>query len=256
MKKLNHKGAGRGVHKPAVIYPKGARPGLSLIFLLSLLSLLYPDSWALAKIFKYVDSNGITHFSNAPGGGRYQEWKKVAESYKDGKRMPTEKNKDKIAKVVELASKKYGVSSDLVKAVIKAESNFNPWAISAKGAMGMMQLMPETARQYGVEDPFDPWENIHGGVRHLDYLLTQYNHDIERALAAYNAGKGWVEQYNGVPPFPETIDYINRVIYYYQNPGALHSKRLVNHHKKVKRANKIFVYVSPGGVVLFTNVRQ
>lgn len=255
VKKLNHKGTRREVAKPAVIYLKSARHGLSLIFLLPLLSLFYPNDWATAKIFKYVDSNGIIHLSNVPGNRKYQEWIKVPGTSNNRMRKSPVESKDKITKVVEVASSKYGINSDLIRAVIRTESNFNPGAISPKGAMGLMQLMPDTARQYKVDNPFDPGENIHGGVQHLNYLLSEYNYDLKRALAAYNAGKGSVDQFNGVPPFPETVDYINRVLYYYQNPGFLRGNQATLRHK-IKRAIKIFRYVSPDGVILFTNVRQ
>ena len=228
---------------------------LALIFLLPLVSILCLNSLAVAKMFKYVSSSGIIHLSNVPGTEGYQAWEEVPEGYNGRRRKASVKEKDEITKAVELAARRYGVNSNLVKAVIKTESNFNPQAISPKGAMGLMQLMPETAKQYGVENPFNLWENIQGGVQHLDYLLSKYDYNLERVLAAYNAGKGQVERYNGVPPFPETIDYINRVFYYYQNPRTLHSGQVANHNR-TKKANKIFRYVSPNGVVLFTNVRQ
>ncbi|HAD08818.1 MAG TPA: lytic transglycosylase domain-containing protein [Porticoccaceae bacterium] len=108
------------------------------------------------------------------------------------------------------------VDRGLVKAVIHTESGFNPKALSKPGAQGLMQLMPATAEQYGVTDPFDPSENVRAGTRHLKYLLDRYDR-IELALAAYNAGEGNVEKYGGVPPFPETQDYIKRVISRYQH---------------------------------------
>jgi soluble lytic murein transglycosylase len=209
----------------------------------------------MAKIFKYVDSNGIVHLSNAPNSERYQEWKGVRDSYQIKTRKVSPGGKDRFTNIIELASRKYGVNSDLIKAVIKSESNFNPQAISPKGAMGLMQLMPETLELYEIKDPFDPWENIRGGVQHLNHLLDHYNGDLELVLAAYNAGKGRVDQYNGVPPFPETIDYIDRVLYYYQNADVLNNDPAINKDKK-RIAKKIFRYFYANGVVLFTNVRQ
>ncbi len=112
--------------------------------------------------------------------------------------------------VIEEAAGVWGVDADLVRAVIEVESAFEPRAVSAKGAMGLMQLMPATARQYGVADLFDPRANIDAGTRHLRTLLDRY--DLSLALAAYNAGAGAVDRYGGVPPYRETKDYVRRVM--------------------------------------------
>jgi soluble lytic murein transglycosylase-like protein len=108
-------------------------------------------------------------------------------------------------------AERHGVSADLVRAVIQAESGFNRYAVSPKGAMGLMQLMPATARDLGVRDPFLPSENIRGGVAYLAGLLSRFNQDVEHALAAYNAGPARVDQYNGVPPYRETRNYVKKI---------------------------------------------
>jgi hypothetical protein len=114
--------------------------------------------------------------------------------------------------VVSAASNRTNINPDLILSMIHVESGFNPNAISPKGAQGLMQLMPETAARLGVADPLDPVANVDGGTRYLRELLARYNNDLIKALAAYNAGPERVERFNGVPPYPETITYVSRVI--------------------------------------------
>ena len=110
------------------------------------------------------------------------------------------------------ASYHNNLSPELVRSVVRAESGFNPKARSGKGAQGLMQLMPQTASQMGVKNPFDPVENLEGGTRYLSALLGRYNNDLPIALAAYNAGPERVQQYHGIPPYPETIAYVNKIL--------------------------------------------
>jgi hypothetical protein len=109
------------------------------------------------------------------------------------------------------AARKHDVDAALVSAVIKAESDYDPRTVSNKGARGLMQLMPATAKRFGVTNSFDPEENIYGGTRYLRWLLTKFDNNADLAVAAYNAGEGNVNKYNGVPPFRETVNYINRI---------------------------------------------
>ena len=118
---------------------------------------------------------------------------------------------------IQTASSKYHVDSDLIRAVIKQESSFNPYSISSSGAQGLMQLMPETADALGVEDPWDVAQNIDAGTRYLRDQLSTFNGDLRLSLAAYNAGPNNVLKYNGVPPYAETRDYIQKVLTYYKD---------------------------------------
>lgn len=119
--------------------------------------------------------------------------------------------------IISEASKKYNVDEKLIRAVIKQESGFNPSATSYCGAQGLMQLMPETAQGLGVKDAYDPRDNIMGGTRYLSQLLGQFDGNMTKTIAAYNAGPGAVQQFGGVPPYSETQDYVNKVLGYYED---------------------------------------
>jgi soluble lytic murein transglycosylase-like protein len=117
--------------------------------------------------------------------------------------------------IIERYASRYGIDPTLVRAVIQVESNFNPLCVSHKGARGLMQLMPETARRFGVKNIHDPEQNIHGGVKYLSYLMRLFNEDMPRVLAGYNAGENAVLKYGGIPPYAETSTYVTRALTVY-----------------------------------------
>lgn len=157
----------------------------------------------LEKVTFYKDSN--IH--------RYQNW-----GSSEYDLLPSySKNRNSYDDLIRTAASQSGVDRALIKAVIHTESGFNPQALSKPGAQGLMQLMPATAARYNVGNPFDPKENIAAGTRHLRYLMQRYNNNLEKVLAAYNAGERNVEKYNGIPPFAETQDYVRRVISRYKH---------------------------------------
>jgi soluble lytic murein transglycosylase-like protein len=119
---------------------------------------------------------------------------------------------EKIREIVDEGAKQSGLDTALVRAVVRQESAYNPWATSTKGAQGLMQLMPSVQAQFGVTDPYDPKQNVGAGTRLLKQLLDQFDGDLPRALGAYNAGSARVEQWGGVPPFPETMQYVTGIL--------------------------------------------
>jgi soluble lytic murein transglycosylase-like protein len=170
---------------------------------------------AYADIYRYVDENGVMHITNLPTSPDYKLWiKERRVIIKAGIDMT------KYGPLIQKASDKYKVDYSLVKAVIKAESNFNHKAVSPKGAQGLMQLMPKTASTLQVKDSFEPESNIEGGVKYLRYLINVYNGHLQLALAAYNAGEKAVAKYGGIPPYNETQGYVKRVMSLYKQYSA------------------------------------
>lgn len=177
--------------------------------------LLVAADFAHADIYKYVDEEGVLHLTNVPSNHKAKYVLVMKE-----KRILLRYDIDvsKFDEYISNASNKHNIDPALIKAVIKAESNFNHRAVSPVGAQGLMQLMPATATQLQVDDAFHPEKNIEGGVRYLSYLLRLYHGNLTLALAAYNAGEGAVAKYhNQVPPYRETKNYVKRVLGFYHS---------------------------------------
>jgi soluble lytic murein transglycosylase-like protein len=200
---------------------------------------------AQADIYAFVDSNGVRHLSNVPNDPRYKlvmrtpaYSKKAAQasSYapsslyapgvmkgnlarKAARMKPfrvNEKNRQRFSADIHRVAAKYRLEPALLHAVISAESAYNPWAVSPKGAMGLMQLMPGTAKRFGVDNAYDPVANMNGGARYLRWLIDRFK-NVQLAVAAYNAGEGAVQKYgNQIPPYKETQTYVVRVLNFYQ----------------------------------------
>jgi soluble lytic murein transglycosylase-like protein len=179
---------------------------LTVLFLVSL------GPQAFSDIYRYKDESGVWHFTNVKNDARYRLYIRT-------RREKASTYIKKYEGIIEQASSRFGVASPLIKAIIKTESDFDHRAVSHKGAKGLMQLMPETADAMEVKDPYDPEENIFGGTRYLSRLLARFG-GIKKALAAYNAGPDLVEKYHGIPPIPETQDFVDKVMNYYRQYSA------------------------------------
>lgn len=172
---------------------------------------------SFADIYTYTDSQGIIHFTDRlPSKEKRATVNGFRVFEKSGRaKIAFNLSLDELESIIDQASIKHGLEKELVKAVIKAESNFDPKAVSKKGAIGLMQLMPKTAYSMGVDDIKDPYLNVDAGCRFLRRLIDRYEGDIELSLAAYNAGPTAVAKYKGIPPYKETINYVQKVIWYY-----------------------------------------
>lgn len=195
--------------------------------------LLAPAAVQAGGVYSYVDADGVVHFSNAPSDARYRRVTRtsdVAGVYRTTPRPPANGNGATAARSagaagydphIRTAADKYRIPVELLRAVMAVESNYNARALSEKGAVGLMQLMPHTAQDMYVGDIWDPAQNIDGGARYLRLLANQYQGDVVKTLAAYNAGPDAVRRAGGaVPNIPETREYVRRVLALYRDYRA------------------------------------
>jgi hypothetical protein len=200
-------------------------------------------SWAGASeaTFRRVDRDGVVHLTNAPtrpGFRRIAGWTGSSSGWLA---VPAAA-RGRYATEITAAAERYGIDPRLVHSVIRVESAFNPWAVSPKGARGLMQLMPHTAVTLGVRDAFNPVQNIDGGVRYLRILIDRYGGNLRLALAAYNAGPQAVDWYRGVPPYQETQQYVQRILALYGLADGTGPPEVV------------YRYEDPQGTVVYTNI--
>jgi soluble lytic murein transglycosylase-like protein len=207
------------------------------------------------KIQAVVSSNGRIIFTNLVDNAPTPP----ASILKERADILAEEMPSSLRNLVDTISLNHGVDPALVRAVIKTESNFNRWAVSNKGARGLMQLIPETGSRYGVRDFFDPQQNVEGGVQYLKFLLEKFNGNLDLSLAAYNAGENLVERLGRIPPIPETTNYVRRVRANYMKKGttgipepAQGLQQPVNEAKQ--ETSSVFRTVDERGVVHFSNV--
>ncbi len=218
-------------------------PGVYQLLLFFIISLSFVLSPLLGEIIVKQDRNGNIIVSNTPYTPPKTHFKKPSSlpTYPGENNAVPEKYRSKIKQL----AAKYQVKEKLIIAVIRAESGFQPHAVSRKGAVGLMQLMKSTAIKYGVRNRYDAHQNMEGGVRHLKFLQKKYQYDLSLVLAAYNAGEDAVKKYNGIPPYRETKTYIKRVMSYM----GLNSSGYLGNARKTK----IYKIIKPNGEVLITD---
>jgi transglycosylase-like protein with SLT domain len=217
---------------------------MSVVALAGFLATVVGTSCAQADSYRMVETNGVVHLTNAPTDPRYRGLPGSSGTATGWLRM-SETARGQYASEIREISSRHGVDSTLVESVIRAESAFNPTAVSRSGARGLMQLMPKTALALGVRDSFNPRENIEGGVRHLRYLLDRYPGNVALAIAAYNAGEGAVDSHRGIPPYAETQQYVQRVLH--GSGGAAWTSRGA-------LPRSVYRYSGPNGSVTYSNL--
>jgi len=196
---------------------------------------------ASAQVYKSTATDGTAVYTNAPNGPGYARLPGYGSGTQAGWLRLPNGAASRYHPEITNASIRYGVPDKLVTAVIRAESAFNPQAVSRKGAQGLMQLMPGTASVLGVRNSFDPGQNIDGGVRHLRGLIDRFGNNLPLAIAAYNAGERAVLSYGGIPPYPETQDYVTKVLRYYDD-------------STLGSSTPVYRLVADDGTVIYTNI--
>jgi hypothetical protein len=226
------------------------------IIIVSAFLLTFQASAAYSDVYKYVDEDGVVCYTDAPMGKKtvrvLKEQKTAAKQARAEEGAVSSVRSQDYSSYVQQAAAKYEIEPDLIHAVIKTESNGNQRAVSRKGAMGLMQLMPSTAYDMNVVNPFNPEENIEGGTKYLRQLLEKFNGDLTLALAAYNAGPKTVEKYGNVPPISETKQYVKKIISLFKGKNS-YSFSDSARQAAAPEPVRIYKVVLEDGTVLFTN---
>ena len=207
------------------------------------------------RIQAFVNSNGRVVLTNLVENPPSAPPARVTPAITGTKNSPAQETSSSLLTLVDTISANHGVDPDLVRAVIRTESNFNRFAVSNKGAMGLMQLIPSTGRRYGVRDFFDPQQNIEGGVRYLKFLLEKFNGNLDLSLAAYNAGENLVQRLGRIPSIPETVNYVRKVRSMYRTRSApiIPSGSMMT-TTAAPEPPMIYKMVDERGVVHFSNI--
>jgi hypothetical protein len=222
---------------------------------LAFLFILVSCTFVYADIYRYVDENGVICYTDTPfnkKANRIMKEKGYSSSASRPESRLSREDPSIYSDIIHEKATAYDLDPTLIKAVIKAESNWNSRAVSRKGAMGLMQLMPATANEMNVSNPFDPEDNIEGGTKYLKYLLERFNGDLTLALAAYNAGPKAVEKYGYIPPITETKQYVKKVLSHY-NGKTVYPVNGSYAGKNEKKSEPIYKIVLEDGTILFTN---
>ena len=193
----------------------GCRKKILKIYIILTIISIFSASGAFGDIYRYIDKNGVMHFTNAPTSSNSRDYKLFLRERT--RPAPSWFYGEKYDDLISEASKRHGISFPLLKAIIKAESDFDPQAVSKKGAMGLMQIMPQNFKLLGLDDPFDPTQNINAGARYFKQLYNRFGGKLALSLAAYNAGPSAVDYYQTIPPYEETEEYVRRVLRFYYN---------------------------------------
>jgi soluble lytic murein transglycosylase-like protein len=213
--------------------------------LVAVILLLFLSTPVLAgSLRSYVNEQGVRIFTNIgvrrPSGSALEN--RPGSAARVGNRYTS---------LIRQTAARHSLDENLVRAIVQVESSYNPLAVSPKGCIGLMQLHPATAERFGVRDSFDPVDNVEGGVRYLNFLMNEFERDLPRVLAAYNAGEQAVARHNGVPPYRETQDYVRKVTALYQtlgpSPVPAAASAVRPHSRRLRRI------VQPNGSILFTN---
>jgi soluble lytic murein transglycosylase-like protein len=198
-----------------------------------------------------VDEHGHKVYVNTGDTSTHVDW--VTPNFRPNPAAALAHAPEEIDGLLEQTASRFKVDPDLVRAIVRVESDYDPKAVSRKGAMGLMQLVPATAQRFGVENPFDPKQNLEGGVNYLKYLLELFRGDLGLSLAAYNAGEHSVQRYGGIPAFAETRDYVRKVKNLYQT-GEASAPAAKSAPPREPPKPAITRYVDEQGVVHYTNL--